>query len=101
VVRRFFVTLDGSSISTATSPCAFLLQVKPRVNDCPADFRWNYWIAVAYAALGERDAAFAELENAYQAHDFFVRRLKGDPFLDPLRSDPRFADLTRRLGLPQ
>jgi tetratricopeptide (TPR) repeat protein len=61
----------------------------------------NYWIAVSYAALGERDAAFAELEKAYQAHDPFLARLKVDPFLDPLRDDPRFADLVKRLGLSQ
>ena len=61
----------------------------------------NYWMAVVHVALGERDAAFAELEKAYQAHDWFLQRLKVDPFMDSLRNDPRFADLVKRVGLPQ
>src|SRR5437016_12116369 len=61
----------------------------------------NYWVATVYAALGEKDAAFAELEKAYQAHDWFLQRLKVDPFMDSLRNDPRFADLVKRVGLPQ
>jgi TolB-like protein/Tfp pilus assembly protein PilF len=59
----------------------------------------NYWVAVIYATLGDKDAAFAELEKAYQAHDWFLHQLKVDPFLDPLRDDPRFQDLLRRVGL--
>jgi serine/threonine protein kinase len=61
----------------------------------------NYWVASSYAALGEKDAAFAELERAYQAHDWFLPRIKTDPFMDPLRDDPRFKDLVRRVGLPE
>ncbi len=61
----------------------------------------NYWMAIVLAALGEKEAAFAELEKAYQAHDWFFQRLRIDPFMDPLRDDPRFKDLVRRLGLPQ
>ena len=60
-----------------------------------------YWIAVTYVALGEKDAAFAELEKAYQEHDWYLPRLKTDPFMDPLRDDPRFKDLVRRIGLPE
>jgi serine/threonine protein kinase/tetratricopeptide (TPR) repeat protein len=61
----------------------------------------NYWMATVYAALGEKDAAFAELEKAYREHDWFFQRLRSDPFMDPLRDDPRFKDLVRRLGLPE
>jgi serine/threonine-protein kinase len=61
----------------------------------------NYWVASSYAALGEKEAAFAELEKAYQAHDWFLPRIKTDPFMDPLRDDPRFKDLIRRIGLPE
>jgi hypothetical protein len=61
----------------------------------------NYWVAIVYAALGEKEAAFAELEKAYQAHDWFIQRINSDPFMDPLRDDPRFKDLVRRLGLPE
>jgi hypothetical protein len=60
----------------------------------------NYWVAVLYAALGDKDAAFAELEKAYEAHDWFLQRIKVDPFMDPLRDDPRFNALVRRLNFP-
>jgi serine/threonine-protein kinase len=59
----------------------------------------NYWIAVTYAALGDKNAAFAELEKSYQHHDWFLPRLKTDPFMDPLRDDPRFAALVKKVGL--
>ena len=59
----------------------------------------NYWVAVTYAALGDKDGAFAELEKAYQHHDWFLQRMKVDPYMDPLRDDPRFADLLKRIGL--
>lgn len=58
-------------------------------------------IALIYAALGEIDQAFAWLEKADQGHDGILVRLKVDPRFDSLRSDPRFIDLVRRVGLPQ
>jgi adenylate cyclase len=61
----------------------------------------HYWQAITYAALGDKDTAFADLEKAYQDHDWFYQRIKVDPFLDPLRDDPRFDDLVKRLGLPR
>ncbi len=60
-----------------------------------------YRAATFYAALGEKDKAFAELNKAYENREFFMVLLKVDPRLDPLRSDPRFQDLLRRVGLPQ
>lgn len=61
----------------------------------------HYWVAATYAALGERDEAFAELERAFEERDYFLPRLKIDPLMDPLRDDPRFKDLIRRMGLPE
>ena len=58
-------------------------------------------LAVLHAALGEQDQAFASLEKAYAAHDLQMKYLGVDPALDSLRSDPRFKDLMRRIGLPQ
>jgi serine/threonine-protein kinase len=58
-------------------------------------------LAVFYAGLGDKEAAFESLERAYAAHDPQLQSLKVDPFLDPLRADPRFQDLVRRVGLPQ
>lgn len=60
----------------------------------------RYEIALMYAGLGDKDEAFAWLEKSLAAHDKGMTYLKIDPCLDPLRSDPRFRDLMRRVGLP-
>ena len=52
-------------------------------------------------ALGDYDQAFAWLERAYQEQSNVLQVLKVDPFFDPVRADPRFADLVRRVGLDQ
>jgi serine/threonine protein kinase/tetratricopeptide (TPR) repeat protein len=62
-------------------------------------------LAVIYAAVGEKDKAFYWLDQAYEhrekvSHDFGLTILKVDPLLAPLHSDPRFAQLLRRIGLP-
>ncbi len=54
----------------------------------------------AYAGLGDRDRAFNALEKAYEARVGRLVWLNVDPLLEPLRSDPRLADLARRIGLP-
>lgn len=56
-------------------------------------------IALIYAALGDKVQSFAWLEKADTAHDANLTRLKVDPRFDSLRSDPRFTDLMRRVGL--
>ncbi len=58
------------------------------------------WIAGQYAFLGEKDQAFAWLEKAYTEKSGFIgSNLKTHPFFDSLRSDPRYADLLKRMGL--
>jgi len=59
----------------------------------------RYEIALVYAGLGDKQEAFQWLEESYKAHDVGLVYLKIDPCLDPLRSDPRFDDLLRRVGL--
>jgi TolB-like protein/DNA-binding winged helix-turn-helix (wHTH) protein/Tfp pilus assembly protein PilF len=54
-----------------------------------------------YIGLGDKDQAFVWLEKAYQERSNYVAYLKVFPIMDPLRSDPRFAALVRRVGLPQ
>ncbi len=58
-------------------------------------------IARIYVGLGEKDQAFAWLEKAITEHDGNINHpgIKVDSHFDNLRSDPRFADLLRRLGL--
>jgi len=57
--------------------------------------------AIIYAGLGEKDAAFAGLEEAFQERATYLLALKYAAFYDPLRSDPRFDDLVKRMRLPQ
>ena len=56
-------------------------------------------LTVLYAALGEREQAFASLEKAYAAHDLQLQYLGADPSFDSLRDDARYKDLMRRVGL--
>jgi Tfp pilus assembly protein PilF len=60
-----------------------------------------YMIAAIYSGLGQKDQAFEFLEKAYQERSpdllYFI---KADLRMDSLRSDPRFQDLLRRIGLP-
>ncbi len=58
-----------------------------------------YSMAVIYLALGDRVQAFTWLNRAYEERDNWLIYLKVEPRLDPLRSDARFADLLRRIGL--
>jgi serine/threonine protein kinase/TolB-like protein/Tfp pilus assembly protein PilF len=59
-----------------------------------------YLFTIIYIALGDHDRAFAELEKDYENRSEALAWLKVDPRLDPLRADPRFTDLLRRIGLP-
>ena len=52
-----------------------------------------------YIGLGDKDQAFAWLEKAYEERSYGMAFLKVMPMADPLRSDPRFDDLLRRIGL--
>jgi Tfp pilus assembly protein PilF len=56
-------------------------------------------LAILYTALGEQEQAFSSLEKAYAARDLQLQYLRVSPAYDPLRSDPRFQDLLRRVGL--
>ena len=58
-------------------------------------------IAVSHAMLGEKDEALAWLERGYHERDSLMNALKALPLCDPLRSDPRFQDLLRRIGFPE
>jgi TolB-like protein/predicted Zn-dependent protease len=59
-----------------------------------------YHFALVHIGLGQRDEAFAWLERAYEERSDQLAYLGVEPLLDPLRADPRFEVLRRRLGLP-
>jgi serine/threonine-protein kinase len=60
----------------------------------------GYDIAVACAGLGRHDDALNWLERGYAERTHWMALLKVDPRLDPLRNDPRFADLLRGMAFP-
>jgi hypothetical protein len=61
---------------------------------------YPYGRAEVYARLGQTDLALEWLEKAYRSRQHDLAFLKVNPQLDSLRSDPRFQDLLRRIGLP-
>jgi eukaryotic-like serine/threonine-protein kinase len=58
-----------------------------------------YFLATLYMALKDGDQAFSWLEKAYTERDLYLAWLKVDSAFDSVRSDPRFQDLLRRMGL--
>jgi serine/threonine protein kinase/tetratricopeptide (TPR) repeat protein len=58
-------------------------------------------LAGAYARVGDKEKAFEWLEKSYEERDGNLTLLKSDSDFKSLRGDPRFADLIRRMGLPQ
>jgi tetratricopeptide (TPR) repeat protein len=59
------------------------------------------WIAVIQAALGNKEEAFSWLRKAVGDRSVWLIYLRVDPIFDSLRTDARFADLTRQVGLPK
>jgi serine/threonine-protein kinase len=59
-----------------------------------------YDMALVHVALGDRDRAFALLDQAITDRRWELVNVKVDWMLDPIRDDPRFSKLVRRMGLP-
>ena len=60
-----------------------------------------FHLAVVYVGLGENDRAFEMLRQAYEEHSEFLIFVNVTPVFDRVRSDTRFQDLLRRIGLPR
>ncbi|MGH9948236.1 MAG: TPR end-of-group domain-containing protein [Pyrinomonadaceae bacterium] len=61
----------------------------------------SYYLASIYAALGQNDKAFVELERSLEQRDWWLARMKTDSSMDPLSPDPRYKDLLKRMNLPE
>jgi tetratricopeptide (TPR) repeat protein len=61
----------------------------------------NWSIARAYVELGQKDKAIAELNKAYADRASGLNWLKVEPQVDPLRDDPRFQELIKKIGFSQ
>ncbi len=104
------IPLSGDSPDEPASlACAYALSGKTRearlvLDDLSTRSKRRYIsptvIAFIYIALGEKDEAFSLLDKAFEGRDFLLVLLNQDPLFDGLRSDARFADLVRRVGLP-
>ena len=60
----------------------------------------NFQYGLIYAQLGDEDAAFAALDRAWEHRDTGLLDVKVNPYLDPLRSDPRYVALVKKVGFP-
>ena len=58
-----------------------------------------YDVAIIYVGLRDKENAFQQLEKAYDDRAGWMINLNVDPIFDPIRSDPRFIDLVRRMKL--
>ena len=58
-------------------------------------------IAIIYVGLGKKDQAFEWLEKAFEGKDWRLTSFKVNPVWDPIRSDPRYTDLLRRMKFLQ
>ena len=113
--QREFFKRNGASFYDAGGTAA--LADEQRAHDYAMGGERAYWLAklrldqtyhvqsisqmaIDHTQLGNTDNALLWLEKAYQARSSEVLSLKVDPDLDPLRSDPRFQELVRRIGLP-
>ncbi|MGE5277685.1 MAG: protein kinase domain-containing protein [Acidobacteriota bacterium] len=103
------VAYSSSTRYTADLACAYARAKRP--DDARATlaelqiisqnrFVSPYYLAPAYAALGDVERAFSFLEAAFAERSHGMTFLTTDPNLDDLRADPRFAELVRRVGLP-
>ncbi|MFN0280328.1 MAG: tetratricopeptide repeat protein [Pyrinomonadaceae bacterium] len=62
---------------------------------------YPYFVATLFVELGEKDKAFATLNEAVETKDQHTNQMKVDPFMDPLRDDPRFKEVTKTAGFPE
>lgn len=74
-------------------------EAQKMLNQLTADGVDEYRIARVYAALGDKDEAFRQLNKGYQDRGFYMFFLRVDPFFDSLHGDPRYDELVRRIGL--
>jgi adenylate cyclase len=105
IAQTFTGGLDGTAAAHAYSGCGRIEDARRTLSllsgpDKDPIRDWFY-VAGDFAALGDKDRAFDWLEKAYQKRDFYLTEIKGHPYMDPLRSDPRYGDLLKRMEIPQ
>ncbi len=76
-----------------------LLEFSRDKENPPEAYVTPFGVAIVYTCLGDKDKAFEWLNRAYSGRDLHLTEVAIEPALDPLRSDPRFAELLRRVGV--
>jgi len=66
----------------------------------PTEYSW-FLVATIHAELGDAEGALEQLEAAYRNKEWWMTTIKIHPWLDPLRDDPRFDDIVRRMNFPE
>lgn len=80
---------------------AVQVNIRANVERSKREYVSPYYIAGWYALIGDNDNAFKWLNKAYEVHDDLLAYLGVEPAFRAIRSDPRYADLLRRMSLPQ
>jgi serine/threonine-protein kinase len=65
------------------------------------DYSFPFYLSMIYARIDNEDKALEELEKAYEAHSQFITSIGVEPAFDNLRSDPRFDELLKKVGLTE
>ena len=95
------LTYDTGMIYAAQGKRAEALQIIKELEEMSgANLSQAHWIAKIYAALNEKELAFSWLERGLAAAAIGAF-YKDEPVWDPIRGDPRFTDLLRRMCIPQ
>lgn len=93
-VQTYFAIISARAGDRAGA-AASLAKIRAAMGDSA-----SYQYAQIYVQLGDVDDAFASLDKAVEVRDPGLKFLKRDPFLDPIRRDPRYAALLERLRFP-
>ena len=89
-------TYAKSGYRTALEQLAHWMEEQP-----DSDFNFPEPTAEIYALIGNKDKVFFWLNKAYQERDSFLLNLAVTPILDPVRPDPRYKALVKKIGFPQ
>jgi hypothetical protein len=91
----------ASAPADGRAPCGKGIEVLLAQRKAKSGYVSPYVIAQLYADSGDKDHAFEWLNTAYQERNAYLTGLRTDFRLDSRRSDPRYGELVRRIGLPQ
>jgi hypothetical protein len=99
--RRFGLGALASAYAAAGDRARAMVILRELRSRASREYVSPWQFAEAHLGLGDRDSTFAWLDSAFTAHDRFLLAALASPLWNPLRSDPRFARLRERLGLPR